>query len=442
MRPGPNLIRALVLLSVVTFVLAGLLYAWPNHMAFALPGLGSICALLFAIIAIDGLIPGWKRAPDVLRDGSTTFALAKAQDVHLTLESGSGRKQRVEVWEDLTTHSCGKGLPIVCVLEPGMQHRRTYSVRFDRRGDTKLGPLHLRLTSPWGFWQRVVRAGEPWNVRVHPDFAPIVRYSLLALQGRTSASGVRKKRRRGEGLDFHQLRDFREGDLVRSIDWKATARRNQPIVREYQEERDQRVAFLVDCGQRMRAVDQGLPMLDHCLNALLLVSYVALRQGDSVAIGSFGGHNTWMPPVKGTSGMPAVLSAVYNFQATRKVSDFEGAARLLLRRQQRRSMVVILSHLRPEDRDDLVAACRLLGRRHLVLVASLRERSVDAILNKPVLTNDDALQYGSACLYVEQRRTLIRELGALGIQALDLLPEELPVALASEYLDVKAAGRL
>ncbi|MDF1839238.1 MAG: DUF58 domain-containing protein, partial [Planctomycetota bacterium] len=132
---------------------------------------------------------------------------------------------------------------ILCALEPGTQHTRTYRLRFDRRGDTPLGPMHLRLNSPWGFWQRVIRVGGAVDIQVHPDFAPVVRYSLMALQGQASATGVRKKRRRGEGLDFHQLRDFREGDLQRSIDWKATARRNQLIVREYQEERDQRVAW-------------------------------------------------------------------------------------------------------------------------------------------------------------------------------------------------------
>ncbi|MDF1839236.1 MAG: DUF58 domain-containing protein, partial [Planctomycetota bacterium] len=99
-------------------------------------------------------------------------------------------------------------------------------------------------------------------------------------------------------------------------------------------------------------------------------------------------------------------------------------------------------HLRPEDRDDLIASCHLLGSRHLVVIASLRERSVDAILDKPVVTHEDALEYASACLYVEQRSKLIRELKAMGIRALDLLPEDLPVALASEYLDVKAAGQL
>ncbi|MFT4647397.1 MAG: hypothetical protein ACI9X4_000609 [Glaciecola sp.] len=442
MRPGPNLIRALVIMAVATFLVAGVIYAWPVNAVWLLPGLGAVCVALLTLVALEALLPGWKRIPKVERTGPSTFALGKTQELQVYLECQSRRAQNVEVWEDVPTHSTCEGLPIVCRLEPGLQQARGYRLRFDRRGDTPLGLLHLRLNSPWGFWQRVVRVGEPWNVRVHPDFAPVVRYSLLALQGRTSASGVRRKRRRGTGLDFHQLRDFREGDLQRSIDWKATSRRNKLIVREYQEERDQRVAFLVDCGQRMRAVDQGLPLLDHCLNALLLVAYVALRQGDSVAIGSFGGQNTWMPPVKGTGGMPAVLSAVYNFQATRQVSDFEGAARLLLRRQQRRSMVVILSHLRPEDRDDLVASSNLLSKRHLVLVASLRERSVDAILDKPVKSHEDALNYASACLYVEQRSALIRELRALGIQALDLLPEELPVALASEYLDVKAAGRL
>lgn len=442
MRPGPNLIRALVLVASAAFFVAGWVYAYPDLGYWLLPGMAGLAALVLMVGLLDGGRWGWKKTPLVERSGPSTFALAKFGDMQIHLESQSRGNQSVEVWEDVPTHSACEGLPVVCRLEPGMQHTRTYRLRFDRRGDTPLGALHLRLTSPWGFWQRVVRVGEPLNIQVHPDFAPVVRYSLMALAGQTSALGVRKKRRRGEGLDFHQLRDFREGDLQRSIDWKATARRNQLIVREYQEERDQRVAFLVDCGQRMRAVDQGLPLLDHCLNALLLVSYVALRQGDSVAIGSFGAENTWLPPVKGTGGMPAVLGAVYNFQASRRVSDFEGAARLLLRRQQRRSMVVILSHLRPEDRDDLIASCNLLGRRHLVVVASLRERSVDAMLDETVRTHEQALDYASACLYVEQRSQLIRELQAMGIRALDLLPEDLPVALASEYLDVKAAGQL
>jgi len=277
---------------------------------------------------------------------------------------------------------------------------------------------------------------------VFPNYAPVVRYALLALQGRQAATGIRKRRMRGTGAEFHQLREYRDGDPITTVDWKATARRTQLIVRDYQEERDQRVAFLLDCGQRMRAFDGGVPLLDHSLHALLLLTYVALQQGDLVSVCSYGGPRKTLGPVQGPRGMPAILRGVYDLQPTRQVSDLEGAARDFLRFEARRTMVVILTQLRPEDREDLLRAHRSLRKRHLVIVASLREARVQAMLEEPIETEADAWRFGAAAHYVRQREELVEDLRAHGIIALDLLPAELPIALASEYLDIKTAGRL
>ncbi|HPF15173.1 MAG TPA: DUF58 domain-containing protein [Planctomycetota bacterium] len=408
---------------------------------------GAVCGLIgllggLGVCAYQALRRTWQHAPILTRHGPEAFARGQWGTLTLRLESQAPCAQHLEVFDDLPNQAEFEGMPLSLTLQPGEVRQVTYRVRFLQRGDAELGAFHVRFHSPGRWLEAVRRLGPSQRLRVFPDYAPVVRYALMALQGRPSATGVRRRRLRGVGAEFHQLREYREGDAITTVDWKATARRSHLIVRDYQEERNQRITFLVDCGQRMRAFDGGVPLLDHSLNALLLVAYVALRQGDRVAIAAYGGVRRWMPPVQGPKGMPAVLRAVYDYQATRAVSDMESGAREVLRREPRRSLVVLLTQLRPEDKDDVLRAHRVLSRRHLVLIASLRETSVQEWLDRPVENEADAWRFGAASLYVQQRAEFLAELRARGMLALDLLPKDLPVALASEYLDLKASGRL
>ena len=138
------------------------------------------------------------------------------------------------------------------------------------------------MFSVLGLWKKNIIQPLKSEVRNYPNFSSVMKYSLLATDQRLNQMGILKKRRRGEGLNFHQLREYRDGDSLRQIDWNATARTHKLISRDYQEERDQQIIFLVDCGRRMLAHDDQLSHFDHTLNAILLLSHVALRQGDAV----------------------------------------------------------------------------------------------------------------------------------------------------------------
>jgi uncharacterized protein (DUF58 family) len=173
-----------------------------------------------------------------------------------------------------------EGLPRTIELLPGTAAEFSYRVRAVRRGEARFAPAEILRRSVLGLWLRRERSGEASSVRIYPNFAAVAGFTLHAMEGRLQLMGIRRKRRRGEGFDFRQLRDFQLGDTLRQVDWKATSRRQRPISREYQEERDQQILFLVDCGRRMRAMDGELAHFDHCLNAVLLVAYLALRQGD------------------------------------------------------------------------------------------------------------------------------------------------------------------
>ncbi len=193
-----------------------------------------------------------------------------------------------------------------------------YRARPLRRGPASLGACHLREASLMGLWRFQLRAGAPSPVRVFPNFSPVKKYAELAVGHRLSQMGIHRRRRRGEGREFHQLREYREGDSLRQIDWKATARLRRLISKEYQEERDQQVVLLLDCGRRMRGCEPGQEAVSHfdqTLTALLLLSFVALREGDAVGLLTFGSEARWMPPRKGRAALDDLMERLYDLEA-------------------------------------------------------------------------------------------------------------------------------
>jgi uncharacterized protein (DUF58 family) len=335
-----------------------------------------------------------------------------------------------------------EGLPRELEVPAGGWVEFQYRVRPTSRGDLHFGPTELRLRSPLTLWQRRIRVGAPSVLRVYPNFAALTRYALFATDNRLSQMGILQRRRRGEGLDFDQLREYREGDSQRKIDWKASTRMQKLISRDYQDERDQQVVFLVDCGRRMRAKDDDCSHFDHALDATLLLAYVGVRQGDAVGLMTMSGPHLWLAPRKSQAMVNHILNQVYGLQPGLLTSDYYQAAVELSKRLKKRALVVLISNLRDEDDDTLLPALRLLQKRHLVLFASLREHALDEAAAAPVEDFDDALTHGAAIEYRLRRDAAFRRLKQGDVVCLDVPPQRLAVALVNQYLDVKRSGRL
>ena len=370
------------------------------------------------------------------------FAQGEVGEVRLVLKNTGRQAAVVEVFDGIPQGADAPSLPWRGVVPARRELRVYHPVRLLQRGEMLFGQVQVRRRSPGGLWLRSSRHLGDETVRVYPNYEPVVRYALLAMQHRDSPLGIVRRARAGTSRDFHQLRDYRDGDPLAQIDWKATSRRQMLISRDYQEQRNQSVVFLLDTGRRMRAMDGDLPQFDHALNAILLVAHVALKQGDQVSVKSFGGTDRWLPPMKGAHAMPVLLNHLYDYQTTAAPSDFAGAVEQLMARQRRRSLVIVLTNLRGEDGKELVPSLQVLQSKHLVLLASLRERTVEAALTRPVDSFGGALKFLAADRYVSERMEILASLGARGILTLDTTAQQLAVALANRYLDIKAAGRL
>ncbi len=434
MKPARLLLVAAfgwLLFGIVAAVLPMLVPAW------AVTG-----GVLLALMLLDSVL--LLRAPifSATRRVASSLPVGVWSHAQLNIANPGRRAWRMRVYDHYPQQSAAEGLPQTVRVAGGGFAELSYRLRPLERGDQSFGQVQVQIDSPLKLWQRSRMLGAAQEVKVYPNFAEVAKYTLFATDNRLSQIGIKKHRRRGEGLSFHQLRDYRAGDALRQIDWKATARLQRLISREYQDERDQQVVFLIDCGRRMLAKDDALSHFDHALNAVLLLSYVALRQGDAVGFFAFAGPQRFLPPRKGALTINTVLNNVYDLQPTTHASDYALAASELVKRLKKRSLVVLVTNLRDEDAEELRPAIALLRKRHLVVLASLQEAVLNQVVQQPVQSFDQALKMAATDIYLEQRRQAHQALKNFGVMMLDVEPAQLPVALVNRYLDIKLSGRL
>jgi len=432
MRPAPPLLAVLALWAVLGIApaleLVPIAWWWGG------------AALVAVLLLVDLLrLRAWP-TPQVRRVLPEALPLGSTRQVGLAIEAT--RRTRLELYDLHPTGWSVEGLPRRLQLAAQTVSTIDYRARPMARGRFDFDGVQLRIASPWRLWRQSRRAGERQSVRVYPDFAPLTRLALFSAEQASRLVGAHLKRRRGEGTDFQQMREYRVGDSLRQIDWKATARARKLISREYQDERNQQLLLVVDTGRRMLASDGGLSHFDHALNAALVVGWLALRQGDAVGLMAVGGQSRWIPPRRGPGAIDDLLRGSYDLQPQPVATDYLALASELAMRQRRRALIMLVTNVRDEDSDELLSAIRVLQRRHLVCVASLREKVLDDALAEEVDDLPGAIRAGAVARYLDQRGAAHEALRRNRVMTLDVAAADLPAALVERYLAVKRDGLL
>jgi uncharacterized protein (DUF58 family) len=408
--------------------------------------------LLFAVCGADLLLSvlDWRRAPlEMHRLLPHAFAIGVPVVVQVSLDNqgGSRRLGRYQEYADPALVMPRLPLP----FDVGAQRREILSIEVTptARGLHRFDAGRVRLRSRLGLLDLDLRVGTSESRRVFPNFEEQARFAWLAGDRRVQSAGLKSVQRRGAGTDFDQLIDYQAGDPIRHIDWKATEKHDRPIVRKFQDERDQDVMILLDCGRRMRADDTqhgiGSTHFDQCLNALMLLAFVALRHGDAVGAMTFGladGEQKRFTPRKGQHTLNALMAALADVEATATFSDYEHVAADCLSQRRRRGLVVMITNSRNEDASQLGAALALLRTRHIVILANLREEVV-AVIGDQALTNpESALECAAALEYAHARDRLLKRLANSGVCIIDCEPRRLGVELVNRYRALKRSGSI
>lgn len=397
-------------------------------------------AALSLIAAIDLISLPSKSRLRASRRMAKVASIAAPHETTLTIENHGARAISIDVSEDAPEH---------ITVEP--EHQRVWipaakskifkqKLVATRRGEYELKSVFLTCRSLLGLWKRKIVLPCQSPLHIYPDIKQIGEYALLARTNRLSQIGVRRTRRIGQDNDFERLREYQQDDNYRHIDWRATARRQKVTVRQFQTDQSQRVVFLLDCGRMMANTHAQLSMLDHALNATLMLSYVALDQGDSVGMLAFSDKiHTFVPPASGRRQMNRLLHAGFNQFPGLVQSRFDQAFLYLSQHCRRRSLVVLVSNVVDQvNADQIQNYLQNLVGAHLPLLVLLRDHRIFDAADNP--SPDPSVMYRSAAAsqLLLWRNQVLRNAEARGAHTLDLFPEKMTASLVNQYLEIKA----
>ena len=421
----------LALLGVVPVVLLPDLL---TVLVVALVLLAAVCVDLVLAVPVAGL--------RLSRDGAGAVRLGEQVQVRLTIVNPSRRRLRA-VLRDAWVPSAGASPPTQALDVPAGERRTlTTELRPTRRGDRTPDRVTVRAFGPLGVAGRQGRHVVPWRLRVQPSFASR-RFLPERLSRLRRLDGLTAARVRGQGTEFDSLREYVDGDDVRSIDWRATARRSEVVVRTWRPERDRQVVLVVDTGRTSAGRVGDVPRLDAALDAALLLTALASRAGDRVDL--LAVDREVRAAVKG-AGRDELLAKVVDAMALLEPALVESDGRLLvsevLRRSRRRSLVVLFTTLDTAAlQEGLLLVLSSLTSRHTVVLAAVGDPRVEQMLRG---RGDVEAVYDAAAAErarADRRRTTAL-LRARGVEVVDAPPELFAPAVADAYLTLKAAGRL
>ncbi len=429
--------RRFIRLAVVPTVLTLGLLLTPAMLAVAL----LIDAVLLVIVLIDLATLPRRRDFTVTRETGRVASLAKRHRVRLCLANRSQRTHDVSVRDDADP-ILRPDPPQFDSLEmpPRSRIELEYMLRPGRRGAFNLPEVYLRARSRWGIWQKLLTYPEPSQINVYPDMQQLGQYAILARTNRLSQLGVRRTRRIGQDHDFERLRDYTLDDNYKHIDWRATARRRKLTVKDYQATRSQRVIFLVDCGRMMTNTSSGLSLLDHAFNAMLMLSWVALRQSATVGLCCFSDEVHGFVPARGGMGqMNRLLHACFNRFPRRVESRYDQAFRYLATHARKRSLVVLITNVIDEVNANQVERylTNLVGR-HLPLGVLLRDHRLFDAVEAELPVGNELWRAAAAADILTWRHQVLTDMIGKGAMMLDVFPEDMTAPLINRYLEVKA----
>lgn len=409
-----------------------------------------LAAVLIAV-ALDVVLAANTRGLQFTRSGDTAARLGQSVDAILTVENSGGRRLSGFVRDAWPPSARAEPRSHSVKLAAGQRVRLVTTMSPVRRGDQQAALVTARAIGPLGLAGRQSSHRVPWEIRILPPFLsrkhlPSRLAKLRELEGTTPVLI------RGQGTEFDSLREYVIGDDVRSIDWRATARRADVVVRTWRPERDRRVVIVLDTGRTSAGrvgVDPtsndpgGWPRLDWSMDAALLLAALASRAGDHV---DFLAHDR--APRAGvfnatrTELLAQLVDAMAPIEPALVESDARATVAAVQRRVRRRALVVLLTDLNASALDEgLMTVLPQLSSKHQVLVAAVADPRVELLAGGRA---DAVAVYDAAAAERSRndRRSIASRLRRAGVDVVDAPPEELAPALADHYLAMKAAGRL
>lgn len=314
-----------------------------------------------------------------------------------------------------------------------------YSLRPTSRGEYIFNDINIFVHAPLKLVKRrYIFPGEQ-AVKVYPSYMQMRRYQLLAVSNRLQEAGVKKIRKLGHSMEFEQIKEYVRGDDYRTINWKATARKNDLMVNNYTDERSQQIYCLINKGRVMKMPFHGLTLLDYSINASLVLSNVALVRQDKAGLITFEKNlDTFLAADKKPTQMNLVLETLYKQKTDFLEADFEKLFSVIRNRITNRSLLVLFTNFESmESLQREMPALKKIAKYHLLLVVFFENTELKSLIEGRTSTLEDIYIKTIAEKFNYEKRLMVKELHKNGIPSILTTPEGLTVNTVNKYLELK-----
>jgi uncharacterized protein (DUF58 family) len=413
--------------------------------AFFMPWLGILPSVFTGAAALLAIVDAWLvfslgNGIDATRRTPERFSNGDDNPVELDIVSRYPFPVTLELVDELPEQFQRRDFLMHARLEARGETRLRYTLRPVKRGIYTFGALNVFVRSPLGLVERRYRCSQGRSVPVYPSFLQMRRYQLMAINDRLSQVGIKRVRKLGHSMEFEQVRDYVKGDDIRTINWKATARRGQMMVNGYTEERSQQVYCLIDKGRTMRMPFDGMSLLDHAINASVVLSNVALVKQDKAGILTFSEDiGQFLPASSRIAQMGAILEVLHHQKTRFLESDYERLYTFVRKRISQRSLIMLFTNF--ESLGGLrrqLPYLRRIAVDHLLMVVFFENPMLKERVEAPAQTVEEVYHRTIAARFDQEKRQIVRELRLHGIGSILTPPSELTVQAVNSYLEIKA----
>lgn len=281
-------------------------------------------------------------------------------------------------------------------------------------------------------------------VPTYPSYIQLRKYDLMAFSNNLFQYGVKKIRRIGHTMEFEQIKEYVQGDDIRTLNWKATAKKNSLMVNQFQDEKSQSVYMAIDKGRLMKMPFNKLSLLDYAINATLVLSNIILKKQDKAGMFAFSKKvENRVVAEKRSSQMQNILESLYNIKTDFFESDFSRLYVDIKKNINQRSLIILYTNF--ETLDSLhrqLPYLKGIAKNHLLVVVFFNNTELNDLINKKAENIQEVYDKVIAEKFAFEKRLIVNELKKYGIYSVLTQPENLTLDTINKYLEIKARGIL
>ncbi|MFG6686497.1 DUF58 domain-containing protein [Mariniflexile sp. HNIBRBA6329] len=417
-------------------------------LAYIFPGLLVIAQMLFfvfvSLLLVDAILLFKQKGITASRILPEKLSNGDDNPIEISLKNNYNFTSTLKLIDELPFQYQKRDFEIDTELEKQSFKKITYTLRPLERGEYYFGNLNLYACSPIRFVSRRFQFGKDAMVPNYPSFLQLKKYMLMAFSNKIFEYGLKKIRRIGHTMEFEQIKDYVQGDDLRNINWKATAKSNRLMVNQYQDERSQPVYSVIDKGRVMKMPFEGLSLLDYAINASLVISNVALKKQDKAGLFSFSRKvENRVVAERRPSQMNTILETLYNLDTDFVESDFSRLYIDIKRSLNQRSLLLLYTNF--ETLDALhrqLPYLKAIAKYHLLVVIFFENTELQKLTRKSATNTFEIFEKTIAEKFIYEKKLIVSELQKHGIQSILTAPEHLTINTINKYLEIKARGLL